>query len=160
PTPAGPPQEVLTHLSRGVNLSNWLQQGNPAEPARYAPDDADFKRIAALGLRHVRILVDPAALLNDRTLLRAEGVAPLRAAIDAANAQALLVVRALQRREKLKPDLGAAPAQREALGGTWRALARALQDVPPKRLVLEPLNEDGIEDAKASQALTRFLAGE
>jgi len=158
--PAGPSAELLARLSRGVNLSNWLQHGPPSEPARHALDADDFRRIRALGLTHVRLPVDPAALVDDRGLPKAAAVAALREAIEGALREDLLVVLALQLPSAQKSALVAHATNRVALAGLWRWLAGTLRDLPPAQLAFEPLNEPEIADAPASRALLAELAAE
>jgi len=160
PPAAGPAPEVLARLARGVNLSNWLQHGPPAEAERYAPDAADWALIRRLGFTHVRILLDPDALLGKRGLPRPEALADLRRALHAATRADLLVVLALQLPSPLKARLAENDADRYALGGTWRALAAALSGFTPQQLVLEPLNETEAEEPLASRTLQTFLVGE
>jgi len=161
PTPkTAPPAAVLKALTRGVNLSNWLQQGPAKEAARYAPDAADWQRIRALGLTHVRLPVDPAALLDDRGMLAQAPYGELRAAIEAANTEGLLVVLAMQLPPEHKAGLAEREADRVSLAGTWRALATALRDLPPQHLAFEALNEPEAGDAAFSRALMTYLAGE
>jgi hypothetical protein len=151
---------VLARLARGVNISGWLQHGAPAAQAPHAPGAADWRRIRALGLRHARILVDPEAFVGDRGLPDPAALGALRAAIDAALREDLLVVVALQLPRALKLRLGASEPDRIALGGLWRALASALRGFPATRLVLEPLNEPETDAAPASRALMLELVGE
>jgi endoglucanase len=160
PPPAPPPPAALAKLTRGVNLSNWLQHGRVLEPERYSPDAGDFRKIRALGLDHVRLPVDPAALLDGRGLPDAEALAQLRAAIDAALAEDLLTVLVVQLPDEAKAGIATRQTDRAALAGTWRWLAGALRDVPPTHLAFEPLNETGIDDSGASRGLMAFLAGE
>jgi endoglucanase len=160
PVPPGPSADVLARLARGVNLSNWLQHGRTLEPERYAPDEGDWQRIRALGFTHVRLPLDPGALVGDRGWLRPEALAELRGALDAAVRADLLVVVALQLPPALKLRLARNEADGLALGGTWRALAAALRDLPPERLVLEPLNEPELEDAADARAVQEFLVSE
>jgi endoglucanase len=154
--PAAPPPEAqppaLARLTRGVNLSTWLQHG--VTRAEYAPVAADWKRIRALGLAHARIPVDPAALPDDAAL------AALRAAIEAAQSEDLLVVLAVQLPPERKQALFAGESGRAALAAAWRRLAGALRDLPPAHLAFEPLNEPETEDAAASRALLGHLARE
>jgi endoglucanase len=152
--PAAPPTEppALARLARGVNLSTWLQHG--VARAEFAPAAADWRRIRALGLTHVRIPVDPAALPDDAAL------AALRAAIEAAEAEDLLVVLAVQLPPEKKQALFTNEPARAALAATWRRLTTALRDLPPTHLAFEPLNEPETEDAAASRALLEHLARE
>ncbi|MGH8442393.1 MAG: glycoside hydrolase family 5 protein, partial [Nevskiaceae bacterium] len=153
-----PRPAALARLTRGVNLSNWLQHG-VAQPD-YAPDAADWKRIKALGLAHVRVPVDPAALVDERGLPRAPALKELRAAIAAAQKADLLVVLAVQLPPEPKARVVASEADRVALAGFWRWLAGALRDLPPDRLAFEPLNEPETADSAASRALLRHLVTE
>jgi hypothetical protein len=154
----GPSGAVLGRLARGVNLSNWLQHGRATEAARYAPDRDDFRRIRALGFGHVRLPVDPAALVNDRALPDPKAIAQLRGAIEAAQAEGLLVVLTLQLPSRHKAGLQARDTDRAALAGLWRWLAGALADLPRGKLVFEPLNEPEFDNAAASRALMAELA--
>jgi endoglucanase len=149
---------ALAHLTRGVNISGWLQHG-PAQDA-FAPDAGDWKGIRALGLDHVRIPVDPAALVDARGLPRAPALAALRGAIVEAQRADLLVVLALQLPPAPKAGVVEREADRVALGGLWRWLAGALRDLPARQLAFEPLNEPETADARASRALLAYLAAE
>lgn len=161
PQTAGPvPPAALARLARGVNLSEWLQHGRPREPARYAPDADDFRRLRALGLTHVRLPVDPQALLGDRGLPDAAALAALRATLQSAVEHDLLVVLAVQLPDAVKAGLAGESVNRVALAGHWRWLAGALRDMPPSHLAFEPLNEPGVEDAAASRELLQYLASE
>lgn len=159
PSQPAVPVEVLAALRRGVNISGWLQHGYENEPVRYAPDATDFAQMRALGLTHIRLPIDPAVLLNDRGLPKAEALARVREAVNGAAKEGLLTIVALQLPDPMKASL-ADEVQRTAFAGTWRALAVALRDVPPAQLVFEPLNEPGFEDAAASRALMQFLVTE
>lgn len=154
------PPAALARLARGVNLSEWLQHGRPTEPARYAPDADDFRRLRALGLTHVRLPVDPQAVLDDRGMPDAAAVTTLRATLQAAAAEDLLVVLALQLPDAVKAGLAGESANRVALAGHWRWLAGALRDTPPTHLAFEPLNEPGLADAAASGKLLEYLVTE
>jgi endoglucanase len=155
----GVPAGTLALLKRGVNISGWLQHGYENDPRVYAPDAADWARMRELGLTHARLPVDPGALLNDRGLPKADALSKIRGAVDGAAKAGLLVVLALQLPEEMKATLAGEP-QRTAFGGTWRALAAALRDIPPAQLALEPLNEPGFDDPAASRSLLQYLAGE
>lgn len=159
PPVPGVPTATLARLDRGVNISGWLQHGYENDPARYAPDAADWQRIHSLGLHHVRLPVDPAIFIGDRGLPKPDGLALIAATVGAANAAELTVILALQLPDELKPRLGDA-ATRTALAGIWRTLAVALKDTDPLQIVLEPLNEPGFEDAAASRGLMESLARE
>lgn len=158
--PALPPPSVLAHLRRGVNLSHWFQQGDPADPERYVLDEVDWLRLRALRLDHVRVLVDPAYLLDAHGLPRPAPLAELRSAIDAAAAQGMLVVIALELPADLKASLAGNEPARVALAGIWRTLAMALRDYPVERIVFEPLNGTALPDAASSRDLESFLVAE
>jgi endoglucanase len=152
--PAAPAAEppALARLTRGVNLATWLQHG--VARADHAPGAADWRRIRALGLAHARIPVDPSALPDDAAL------AMLRAAIEAAHAEDLLVVLAVQLPPERKQAVVESEQARAALAGDWRRIAIALRDLPPTHLAFEPLNEPETADAAASRALLEYLARE
>jgi endoglucanase len=157
PKPVPP---ALARLARGVNLSNWLQHGPATEASRYAPDAADWQRIRALGLTHVRVPVDPSALVDERGLPDPARLAALRAALEAAVAEDLLVVLTVQLPAQAKAGLAERAEDRAALAGTWRWLAQALRDLPPTHLAFEPLNEPELADAETSRVLLAGLAAE
>jgi hypothetical protein len=157
PRPAPP---ALARLARGVNLSNWLQHGRAADTSPYAPDAADWRRMRALGLTHVRVPVDPSALVDERGLPDPAALAALRAALEAAVAEDLLVVLTVQLPSESKAGLAERAEDRAALAGTWRWLAQALRELPPTHLAFEPLNEPELPDAEGSRALLAGLAAE
>ncbi len=160
PLPQAVVRPALERLARGVNLSNWLQHGRPTEARIYATDAADLKRIRALGLTHVRLPVDPAALLDAHGLPDAKALAKLRSTLEAAVANDLLVVLVAQLPPAVKAGVAANEANRLALAGHWRWLATALRDLPATHLAFEPLNEPEIADAAESRALVNSLAAE
>src|SRR6185436_13059659 len=92
PAPPLPPPAVLSHLARGVSLSQWFQNVELVEPKRYALDEVDWLRIRALRLRNVRVVIDPAFLLGPRGQPRPAAISDLRTMIADATAQDLLVV--------------------------------------------------------------------
>lgn len=150
----GPQRETLAALSRGVNLSGWLQFGR--EDPAYAPATEDWRRLRALGLTHVRIPFDPAVIAGGDGLTRPEALARLRGAVEGAASEGLTVVLAMQLPPPSKQRLGRSPADRAALKGLWQAVALTLADLPPQRLLLEPVNEYELDDA----ALARKVQGE
>lgn len=150
--------QALQKLTRGVNLSNWFVfRDGDSKP--WHPETEDFQRMQRLGLQHVRVLVDPAWLLDDSGSLRAVALAELRAAISAANAQQLLFVLALQPDDATKLRLAAEPAALQRYAGFCATLAEALKDFSPTQLVVEPLNEPTVEDpARVREMLSRIVA--
>lgn len=155
-----PPPEVMKALTRGVNLSTWFTERSAPDidPQRWYADASDFKRIRALGLRHVRIPVDPAFLENPEQpgSFKAEALNELRQGITAAQAEGLMVVLALQPssavKQRLKADDGV-----QVLAGFWRALAGELAGYSPAKLVFEALNEPELEDPARSRAVMQRL---
>lgn len=148
---SAPPRETLAALKRGVNVSGWLQHGE--ENAALAPTPEDWKRLRALGFTHVRIPFDPGTLAGPHGLPDPAALARLRAAVEAAMAQDLAVVLALQLPPEIKQRLGTRAEDRAALKGVWQAVALTLAGVPPSRLLLEPLNETELDDASRARQL-------
>ena len=158
--PANPPPEVLRALARGVNLSTWFtDRGAPdIDPQRWYADASDFKRIRSLGLRHVRVPVDPAFLESAEKPghFQPEALTELKQGVTAAHAEGLLVVLALQPPRAVKQRLGSEDGV-QAMEGFWRALAAEFARVPPAKLVFEALNEPELEDAARSRTVMQRL---
>ena len=158
---AAPAPELLRALNRGVNLSTWFtDRGAPnIDPQRWYADASDFRLIRELGLRHVRIQVDPGFLQDPQQpeRLLAAPLAELKAGIAQAQDQGLLVIVALQPSGEFKRQLVDSEPARQTLAGFWQRLAAALKSSPPSRLVFEALNEPMLDDAGASRALMQRL---
>ena len=151
------PRPVREALMRGINFSRWFDhRDDPSRfAARHEPDDADLRQLAAAGFRHLRLVVDPAYLLESDTSgeLRPAALAELRMAIGRIRRAGLLTVLALQPREGRKARISEVPEMRAAFARFWTALAGALAEVPPEVLVFELLNEPETESAARSRAM-------
>jgi len=158
---AAPAPELLRALSRGVNLSTWFtDRGAPGiDPQRWYIDASDFQLIRSLGLRHVRIQVDPGFLQDPKQpdRLLAKPLAELQKGIAQATAEGLVVVVALQPSGEFKRQLADSEAARQTLTEFWRVFARALKAAAPNRLTFEALNEPMLESAAQSRELMQRL---
>lgn len=155
--PAGVPDAIRTQLAAGINVSRWFDhRDDPAyDPTRRVPSADELVRLKAAGLRHLRLTVSPLLLLENeqRGSLRQGAVQELRTAIARIRDAGLLTVLVVQPREGSKARISEQPTLRDGFARFWRALAEALQDIPPRHLVLELLNEPETEDAAKSRAM-------
>lgn len=150
---AGLPERVRDDLARGVNLAHWFTHRDDTSLRPGWPDAADFRQMHDLGLRHVRVLLDP-----DWLRMNAAHPRYLEAGVGLALDAGLLVVLAMQpdSASKLRMEKDAAPL--EELAGLWTQLARTYATVPVDRLVFEVLNEPEIEDiGRALQVQQRLI---
>ena len=159
--PAPPPENLLRALGRGVNLSIWYtyREQPGIDPAYWYPAGTDWPRLKALGMRHVRVQFEPAYFHDSATseVLRSARVAALRRDLAQAWEHGLVVVLAAEPPTTEKARLVRDEAGIAELAAFWRVFAKALQDVPPDRLVFELLNEPGVPDAAANRALMQRL---
>ncbi len=139
-------------MQRGVNVSNWFQHRSDPAAAPGWPLAQDFEHMRALGLGHVRLLVDPAWLQHQTA-----NAGALRAGVELALAADLVVVLALQPSSEIKLSLGDGQAGLDDLALTWRMIAVLLGDLAPDRLVFEVLNEPEIEDAARAAVVQEHL---
>ncbi len=155
---AAPPAKVMQALERGVNLSLWYTfRDSPwTEPARWYPDAADWRKIKALGFRHVRVQFDPAYFRDPAQpgVLRRDRLRQLRRELQPAWDLGLVVVLAAEpegaeeKSRLVRDEAGVAE-----LAQFWRAFAAALKGIAPKRLVFEALNEPTETDAARNRQL-------
>ncbi|HKY91648.1 MAG TPA: cellulase family glycosylhydrolase [Nevskiaceae bacterium] len=149
------PAGVRDRFARGVSLSFWFTHLDSRDMAQAAPDAADFALIGRLGLRHVRVMFDPAWLSGGEPFgapIEAH-LQQLLAATRQANDAGLMMVLAMQPMDALKPDLAANPATLAKAASAWRAVAEAFKTVPADQVVFEVLNEPTTEDAARSRAM-------
>lgn len=138
---SGFPQGLPEAFARGVTAANWFTHRSDTRLVPGWPDAADFARMRELGLRHVRVLLDPDWLQMNAAHPRYVD-AGLRQALDAG----LMVVLAMQPSSEHKQRMGREEAAIEALASQWAQIASAFASVPVDRLVFEVLNEPEIED--------------
>ena len=133
-------EAVNRQLGRGVNMGNMFEA--PAEGAWGNPwKSGYFRRIAQLGFRHVRVPVcweSPERSLEEPPYtIRPEFLTRIRAVVDEARAEGLLVILNMHHHERLIAD----PAgQRARFISQWRQIAEAFRD-HPDTLLFELLNE-------------------
>jgi endoglucanase len=147
--PAGMPEA----FSRGVTAANWFTHRSDLRLVPGWPDASDFARMRQLGLRHVRVLLDPDWLQMNAAHPRYLD-AGLRQALDAG----LMVVLAVQPSSEHKQRMGRDDAAIDVLAEQWTQIATAFATVPEDRLVFEVLNEPEIEDVgRAMQIQQRLI---
>lgn len=161
PVSAPPSPAVLGALQRGINLAVWSADTNldDVHAAQVNPDDADLRRIAALGLRHVRISFDPAWLADAGLEPQPQRLAALQRDLERLRAQGLFVVLSMQPSSDFKQRLGREPGLVKDTAALWQRIARALKPLGPQQLAFELLNEPELEDAGlVREVLTQFAA--
>ena len=149
---SGFPQGVPEAFARGVTTANWFTHRSDVRLAPGWPDASDFAHMRKLGLRHVRVLLDPDWLQMNAAHPRYVDTG-LRAAIEAG----LMVVLAMQPSPESKQRMGNDEAALEALAAQWTQVATSLADVPVDRLVFEVLNEPEIEDVARALRIQQRL---
>lgn len=150
---AGFPKNVRDDFVHGINAANWFtHRGDPKVQTGW-PDAADFAQMRRLGLRHVRVLLDPEWLSINAAHPRYLD-AGLKFALDSQ----MLTVLAMQPSSELKQRMGKDDTAVEELAAVWTQLATAYAAVPVDRMVFEVLNEPEIEDiARAMQVQQRLI---
>ena len=158
---AAPPAEVMTALKRGVAPSIWFtyRGSSDIDTSRWYPDADDFRRMRALGFRHIRVQLDPAWLLDPAKpgTLRPERLAELKQNLVTAQSYGLMVVLVPEPDGEAKRRYVQSESGAVELEVIWRALAKALRDQPVNRLVFEVLNEPESADAASNRALMQRL---
>ena len=138
-------------LSRGVNITTLF---NKALAAR---DVADIPELRKLGIRHVRIPIDPEWVLSwpdggsaDETLRRLDG------AVCAALQNGLAVI--LENSGgQLQPKDGSRKASLKQLGASWDRLAARYMVFTPNVMFFEALNEPAFTDGSRWEQWQREL---
>lgn len=153
----GVPEAVREQLRAGVNISHWFDhRDDPGhDPMRHEPSADELTRLRTAGLRHVRLTVNPAPLLENAVsqTLRHGAVQEVRSAIRTIQKAGLMTVLVIQPREGSKARLSERPELREGFARFWSGLAGALADIPPEALVFELLNEPETEEPGPSRAM-------
>lgn len=144
--------QVRKDLSRGVNLAGWFTHRDDPTLRDGWPQGADFALMRKLGVRHVRVLSDP-AWLDDH----AENPPLLLAAVQEAIDAGLLVVLAMQPSAESKQLMARSDEPVQRLAASWRQLASLFKDVPSTRLLLEVLNEPEVESITRAMEIQRQL---
>ncbi|PHK93333.1 hypothetical protein CR162_19085 [Pseudoroseomonas rhizosphaerae] len=141
--PGGTAWRRARQLGPGVNLSLWQDPlGAPAAGEGHGT----LAEVAALGFRHVRLPVDPAAAVAgmrqgpDVARRMAERLAD---DIAAARRHGLAAILDMHPSDAFRQRLASDPGERRRFAGTWAVIARALSGLDPEGLVFELLNEPG-----------------
>ncbi len=148
----GFPESVRDDFGRGINTASWFtHRGDPKLQPGW-PDAADLQQMRRLGLRHVRILLDP-----DWLHLNAAHPRYLEAALKLVQDSGLLAILAMQPESALKLRMGQDDTAVEELAGYWTELATTYAAAPVDRLVFEVLNEPEIEDIRRAMHVQQRL---
>jgi endoglucanase len=148
------PSALLARLAKGANITRWFWLLNEThhDPAHYLVD-ADLKRMAALGLRSVRLAVDPAYILDRQNpKVPLQTAQNLDRALEALIQGDFLVVLELQDDKKAAWETD--PSYVDAIMTLWEALAARYAKYGPDALVFEIVNEPRFEaDPRAWQPI-------
>ena len=138
-------------MSRGVNITTLFDAPSPAQ------DLADISKLRGMGMRHIRIPIDPMWVLSwpaggapDEKLRR----------LDNAVCTALrggLAVILDNHSGDLQPRDGADDSKLRRLGAAWDRLAARYAVVSPDRLFFEALNEPAFSDNRRWEPWQRDL---
>ena len=138
--PSAVPPVRLARLSTGANVCRWFRfpRRGDGHFTHYVPE-AEMDLMAALGLKHVRLCIEPRVLMDQTTgEVGAERAGQLVAAIRRFQRAGLLVVVDLHN-ENREAELN--PAWQDAFVKFWSALATRLREFDPDLTVLEIINE-------------------
>ncbi|HUS47886.1 MAG TPA: cellulase family glycosylhydrolase [Phycisphaerae bacterium] len=145
--PDGVPKDRLERLTRGVNLSMWFAQLPPdAERFKNYIKAEDIRLIKRLGFRHVRLIVDPKALMNPGNpgQLKEQHLKLLDAAIDMILAEKLAIVVCPYADNEYKHFICTRAGDRLAFGAFLRAFVGHLSRRDPELVFLQVLNEPSL----------------
>jgi hypothetical protein len=138
--PNGVPAELMSKLTRGVNITRWFCYGDPHDTAKFGDylTEGDFANFRRLGVHYVRLCVAPETIDNngepDPTNLPL-----LDAAIDRLEHAGLAVLLDLHDNGQMKLD--AEGHDNSGFVHFWAAMARHYLARQEKMTVFEPLNE-------------------
>lgn len=159
PSNDAPSAKAVAALSRGINLGMWTAEKelDALHAAQVNPDEADLAAIRALGLKHVRIIFDPAWLADASLKPRPERLAEMQRDLARLRDHGLFVVLSMQPASAFKQRLATDAKTLEQTATLWRALAKALKGFTADQLAYELLNEPEIESAERTrEILTAF----
>ena len=153
PRLASVPPSRLSHLRRGVNLSEWFAQVN--DPKGYTREHfeshttaTDIALIKSMGFDHVRLSVNPEPMFTrgNAAAIPAEYLAQVDRAVNLALAHGLAVVIDLHPESEFKARLTRDDGFVEQFADFWRALAKHYSKFDPELVFLEILNEPELTD--------------
>lgn len=152
--------DLNKRLARGVNLQLAGAGAHQGEAAGHfkMPAKSDLRLIHKLGLGHVRIRVNPTDLMDGSTLNQTQ-VKQLHKLVNRIRGQGLSVILTTQPSSDFKASLKPSSRATSHFANFWRALAVALNDIPPGTLVFEPLNEPETKSAQDWQSVQELLVG-
>lgn len=153
------PPQIVQALSRGINVSRWFNhRGDPLHTVeRYTPTQEELAALRRAGLRHVRLTVDPAWLVESQARGRISdtAIAELIAGIGRIRSAGLVTVLVLSPAEGTRAQISEVEQVTESFARLWRDLALRLSRFSPDELVFEPLNEPETESARAAARMYR-----
>jgi hypothetical protein len=133
------PAAVTEALSKGINIENWFS----SKTAGGALTPAEMREIKRLGLKHVRLVINPELIVNDE----AATLERINLAIRQLNDAGLLVIADFHASHRLTQLLKKDHVEGTAAAcGIWQTLGRSLARTSPKKVVLELYNEPNIWD--------------
>jgi aryl-phospho-beta-D-glucosidase BglC (GH1 family) len=146
------PASRLTHLRRGINLSEWFAQvydskGYTKEHFQNWTTQSDIALIKSAGFDHVRLSVNPQPMfmVNRPENVSQEYLSYLDAAVKMIIDQGLCVVIDLHPDDDFKARLKDDDFV-QRVGDFWRALAKHYASWDPDHVFLEIMNEPEVSD--------------
>ncbi|MGF1634951.1 MAG: glycoside hydrolase family 5 protein [Phycisphaerae bacterium] len=138
-------RERAAGFVKGVNLSHWYAQsmhGYGEDHLSTYLTEADFALIRDMGFDHVRLTLSERVLFDPDSpgVLRAEALERFKQRVDSILDHELNVIVDLHPGDAYKKQLATAPAA-EAFAADWGALAAAMADTDPSRVMFEIINE-------------------
>jgi aryl-phospho-beta-D-glucosidase BglC (GH1 family) len=147
------PARRLSHLRRGINLSEWFAQvydpkGYTKEHLQAWTTVEDITLIQKMGFDHARLSVNPAPMFRygHADEIPAEYLGYLDAAVKMILDHNLAVVIDIHPESDLKQKLAHEDDFVENFADYWRALARHYATLDPDRVFFEILNEPEMSD--------------
>jgi aryl-phospho-beta-D-glucosidase BglC (GH1 family) len=147
------PAQRMSHLRRGINLSEWFAQvwdpkGYTKEHFQAWTTADDLALIQKMGFDHVRLSVNPAPMFRHGHAdeIPAEYLGYLDAAMKMILDHGLAVVIDIHPDSDFKQKLGHDDAFVEEFTDFWRAFARHYSNLDPERVFFEILNEPEMPD--------------
>jgi aryl-phospho-beta-D-glucosidase BglC (GH1 family) len=150
---AATPTQRLSHLRRGINLSEWFAQvydarGYTKEHLRDWTTAEDIALLQKMGFDHVRLSVNPAPMFRHGHAdeIPADYLGYLDAAVKMILDHGLAVVIDIHPDSDFKQKLVHEDSFVEEFADYWRAFARHYANLDPDRVFFEILNEPEMSD--------------
>jgi endoglucanase len=142
--------ERAEHLRRGVNLSGFYAQTRDFSAARLDAymSVADIQALKAMGFDHVRLSIDPEALIRvpQTGELRQEPMAQLDKTVGQLTGAGLSVILDIHADESWKAGLTHGDDGATKLFAFWEQFAAHYAKTDPERVFFEILNEPSMDD--------------